>query len=84
MDIFVENEDGYTYMIIVSTPADLLDQMEQDKINFIMPDTLKFIVRKLTEPIVREARQVYTTNDVYWLKLCQFGNDIDISVLNKL
>ena len=26
----------------------------------------------------------YAENDGYWLKLCQFGDDIDISVLNKL
>ena len=55
LDVFVENEDGYTYTIVVSTPGDLLDQMEQEKINFIMPDTPKIIVKKLTEQIVREA-----------------------------
>lgn len=84
LDVLVENEDGYTYTIVVSTPGDLLDQMEQEKINFIMPDTPKIIVKKLTEQIVREAIQAYAENDGYWLKLCQFGDDIDISVLNKL
>lgn len=84
LDVFVENEDGYTYTIVVSTPGDLLDQMEQEQINFIMPDTPKIIVKKLTEQIVREAIQAYAENDGYWLKLCQFGDDIDISVLNKL
>lgn len=49
-----------------------------------MPDTPKIIVKKLTEQIVREAIQAYAENDGYWLKLCQFGDDIDISVLNKL
>ena len=82
--VLVENENGYTYTIVVSTPGDLLDQMEQEKINFIMPDTPKIIVKKLTEQIVREAIQAYAENDGYWLKLCQFGDDIDISVLNKL
>lgn len=71
-------------MIVVSTPADLLDQMEQEKTNFLMPHTPKIIVKKLTEQIVREAVQAYAENDGYWLKLCQFGDDIDISVLNKL
>ena len=55
LDVFVENEEGYTYTIVVSTPGDLLDQMEQEKINFIMPGTPKIIVKKLTEQIVREA-----------------------------
>ena len=84
LDVLVENEDGYTYTIVVSTPVDLLDQMEQEKINFIMPHTPKIIVKKLTEQIVREAIQAYAENDGYQLKLCQFGDDIDISVLNKL
>ena len=84
LDVFVENEDGYTYSIVVSTPGDLVDQMVQEKINFIRPDTPKIIVKKLTEPIVREAIEAYAENDGYWLKLCQFGDNIDISVLNKL
>src|SRR6476660_2260429 len=84
VDVFVENEDGYTYTIVVSTPGDLVDQMEQEKINFIRPNTPQIIVKKLTEPIVREAIEAYAKNDGYWLKLCQFGDDIDISVLNKL
>ena len=25
LDVFVENEDGYTYTIVVSTPGDLVD-----------------------------------------------------------
>lgn len=31
-----------------------------------------------------EAIFHYAKNDAYWLKLCQFGDEIDISVLNKL
>ena len=50
--------------------------MKQEKINFIMPN--------IPEIIVREAIQAYAKNDGCWLKLCQFGDDIDISVLNKL
>jgi len=84
VDVFVENEDGYTYTIIVSTPGDLLDQMEQEKINFIRPDVPRIFVKKLTEEIVAEAIRTYAANDGYWLKLCQFGDYIDISVLNKM
>ena len=84
VDVFVENEDGYTYTIVVSTPGDLVDEMEQEKINFIRPAARKIIGKKLTERIVREAIEAYAENDGYWLKLCQFGDNIDISVLNKL
>ena len=84
VDVMVENEDGYMYTIVACTPGDLLKQMKEDKLNFIMPDTPRIIVKKLTEKIVREAIEVYAENDGYWLKLYQFGDDIDISVLNKL
>ena len=83
-DIFVENEDGYIYMIVVSRPNNLLDEMKQEKMNFIMPDTPKIILKKLTEQIVTEAIQVYAENDGDQLRLCQFGDDIYISVLNKM
>ena len=65
LDVFVENEDGYTYTTVVSTSADLVDQMEQEEINFIMPGTPKIILKKLTEQIVREATQTYVENDGY-------------------
>jgi hypothetical protein len=84
VDVFVENEDGYTYTIVVSTPGDLLDEMKQEKSNFVIPSSPKIIVKKLTHQIVTEAIQAYAEDDGYWLKLCQFGDDIDISVLNKL
>ena len=44
LDVFVENEDDYTYIILVSTPGDLVDQIVQEKINFIRPDTPKIMV----------------------------------------
>lgn len=43
LDVLVENENGYKYTIVVSTPVDLLDQMEQEKINFIIPGTPKLL-----------------------------------------
>ena len=68
LDVVVETEDGSFYTIVVCTPGDFIDQMEQEKINFIMPDSPKIIVKKLTEEIVREAIQAYADNDGYWLK----------------
>ena len=40
--------------------------------------------KKLTKQIIKEAISAYAENDAYWLKLCQFGHFIDISVLNQL
>jgi hypothetical protein len=72
IDVLVENEDGYKYIIDVGTPQDLLEEMNQEKANYIRPGTLKIIVKKLTEDIG------------YWLKLHQFADSIDISIFNKL
>ena len=79
VDVVVEDENGYTYVIVVGTPGDLLDEMEQEKTNFIRPGTPRIIVKKLTKEIVTEA-----SNGGYLIKLYQFADAIDISVLNKL
>ena len=84
LDVLVESESGYTYVIVVTTPAYLEDEMTQEKTNFIKPCSPIVIVKKLTKQIIEEAILAYAENDGYWLKLCQFGDDIDISVLNQL
>lgn len=33
IDILVESESGYTYLVVVTTPAYLADEMAQEKIN---------------------------------------------------
>ena len=77
IDVLVENEDGYKYIIGVGTPQDLLEEMNQEKANYVRPGTPKIIVKKLTKEIVTEATG-------YWLKLHQFADSIDISIFNKL
>lgn len=86
VDVGVEDENGNSYVIVVSTPGDLLNEMEQEKTNFIRPGTPRIIVKKLTKEIVTEAIKAYAeeSNGGYWLKLYQFADAIDISVLNKL
>lgn len=83
IDVLVENEDGYKYIIDVGTPQDLLEEMNQEKANFVRPGP-KIIVKKLTKEIVTEAIQAYAEDDGYWLKLYQFANSIDIFIFNKL
>lgn len=34
IDVLVENENGYKYIIGVGTPQDLLEEMNQEKANF--------------------------------------------------
>ena len=84
VDVCVENEDGYNYIVTVGTPQDLLEEMNQEKTNFVRPGSLMIIVKKLTKEIVTEAIQAYAENDAYWLKLHHFAIDIDMSIFNKL
>jgi len=84
IDVGVDFEDGYSYTIVVGTPADLLEEIKQEKTNFIRPGAPMIIVKKLTEEIGREAIHASAENDGYWLKLHQFADDIDTSVFNKL
>jgi hypothetical protein len=84
VDVAVEFEDGCSYVIAVSTPADLLEEMEIEKSNFVPPYSPRIIVKKLSKEIITEAIQAYAQNGGYWLKLCQFGHKLDISVFDKL
>jgi division protein CdvB (Snf7/Vps24/ESCRT-III family) len=84
IDVLVENEDGYNYIISVGTPQNLLEEMNQEKANFVRPGTPKIIVKKLTKEIVTKAIEAYAEDTGYWLKLHQFANSIDISIFNKL
>jgi hypothetical protein len=59
MDVLAENEDGYNYIVSVGTPQDLLEEMNQEKANFVRPGTPKSIVKKLTKEIVTEAIEAY-------------------------
>lgn len=86
LDVGVTFDNGSSYTILVCTPNDFLQEMEEEKTNFVEPGVPVIVVKQLTEEIVTEAIQAYFKWDAdgYWLKLCQFGDHIDISVLNKL
>ena len=44
IDVLVENEDGFKYVIVVGTPQHLLEEMNQEKANFVRPG-LQIIVK---------------------------------------
>ena len=58
--------------------------MLQEGTNFIKPSTPEIVVKELTKKTVNEAIEAYAEDEGYWLKLCQFGDELDISVFNKL
>ena len=85
-DVYVKLEDGFRLSITVGTPKNLEFLMKKDNRNFFEPGPAWVIVQKLTTEIIYEAVEAYMNDspDGYWLKLSYFGNDIDISVFDKL
>lgn len=84
IDVVVESETGYAYTIVVSTPNDLIAELNEEGTNFLTGRGPTLFVRQLTEEIIMEAVQAYAADDAYWLKLYQFADSIDISVLNQM
>lgn len=84
IDVVVESETGYAYTIVVSTPNDLIAELNEEGTNFLAGRGPTLFVRQLTEEIIMEAVQAYAADDAYWLKLYQFADSIDISVLNQM
>ena len=58
--------------------------MNDNSVNFIKPEEPLIIVKPLTQQFIEPAINEYALNDCYWLKLHQFVDKIDISILNNL
>jgi hypothetical protein len=84
IDVFVELEDGYEYVVVVATCNNILSLMDKEKMNFSEPGDPFIIVRKLTKEISEEAVKAYAENDAYWLKFHHFGGEVNMAVFNKL
>ena len=83
IDVLVELEDGFTCVVVVSTPKNYYWYMEKENVNHYcgVPD---IIVKKITEEIVTEAIKDYAKDDAYWLKSYYLPGVIDIETLNQL
>ena len=58
--------------------------MDDNSVNFIKPEGPLIIAKQLTQQFIEEAINEYALNDDYQLKLHQFADAIDISILNNL
>jgi len=65
IDVEIEFEDGVSYIIIVRTPDDLVEEMLQEGLNFIKPGTSVVVVKQLTKKTVNEAIQAYSEDEGY-------------------
>ena len=65
-------------------PVTILKVMNDNSVNFIQPEEPLIIVKQLTQQVIEEATNEYALNDGYLLKLHQFADTMDISILNNL
>ena len=84
VDVVVRDIIDYGYTMVVTTPTNLLKVMNDNSVNFIKPEEPLIIVKPLTQQFIEAAINEYALNDGYWLKLHQFADTMDISILNNL
>jgi hypothetical protein len=84
IDVCVDSEDGYTFIVSIATTKHLLQRMDEEKSNFSNPNEMIIVVRKLTQEIITEALEAYAEDNAFWLKLHAFASEIDISVFDEL
>jgi predicted nucleotidyltransferase len=84
IDVFVELEDAYTYIVVVATAKNIESLMDKEKINYFEPGYPFIIVKKLTKEIITEAVEAYASDDAYWLKLYHFAGKINKTIFNTL
>jgi hypothetical protein len=85
IDVFVEVEEGYTYIVTLVTPKNIQYLMDEEKMNYFGPAYPYIFVKELTLEIIKETIEAYAKyNDGYWLKVSHFGGKIDETVFNKL
>ncbi len=69
MDIFVELDDGMTYIFTVATPQNYYWYMDKEGIDYMDPGIPYVIVRSLTEENIRKVIETYLNEcDGYWFK----------------
>lgn len=88
IDVIVELEDGNRYVLVVTTPLNILSLMSKNFLSYVPASPPCVIVKELTHQNILSALETYCEGDAYWLKLYHTAGDIEIShmeyVIKKL
>lgn len=88
VDVFVETDDGYTYIRSFATPKHLQFLMDKEKMDYEEPGYPFIIVNKLTKEIIEQAIKAFAQEaDRYWLKIYHFAGQagaIDESIFDQI
>ncbi|KWX77767.1 hypothetical protein [Paenibacillus jilunlii] len=87
IDVFIELEDGTNITVVVSTPQNLLCQMEREQEIFVPAPHPEIIVRSLTHENIQHAIEQYAKEDAFWLKLLYVASvdrsAVDMNRINR-
>ncbi|WP_055107858.1 hypothetical protein [Paenibacillus ihumii] len=81
IDVFIELEDGSKITLVVSTPENLISQMNKENVNYLTAPQPEIIVKSLTHENIKRAIEECVDEDAFWLKLL-FVASTDKSVIN--
>jgi len=88
IEVFVDTDDDYTYVLSVATPKNIQFLMDKEKKDILGPGYPFIFVNKLTREIVEQAVTSFAEEaGGYWLKVYHFGGVygvIDESIFNQL
>ena len=88
IDVFIELNDGMTYTVVVTTPKNLLQQMDNEELNYLPASPPFIFVRQLTEKNIADAIKTFARDNAYWLKLYFLAGEregtFSISAMNNL
>ena len=88
IDVFVKLEDGNSYSVVVTTPKNIMEYMENNYLGYIPASHPKIIVKSLTEENIYEAIKSYSEENAFWLKLLYITGggetSLDIEYINKV
>lgn len=83
IDVFIELEDKTSCTLVVTTPKNLIKQMENEQLKYIPASPPQIIVKSLTEDHIIEAIKDFARDDAYWLKYYYLAGNIDIAALDN-
>ena len=88
IDVFIELDDGMTYTVVVSTPKNVLLQMDNEGLNYLPASPPYIFVRQLTNKNIADAIKTFARDNAYWLKLYFLAGEregaFSISAMNNL
>jgi len=84
IDVIVEMNEGASFTVVVTTPKNLIWQMNNEGVQYIPPACPFIIVKSLTHEIISDVLRLYVENNAYWLKLIHVANHFKVQELESV